>query len=225
MIEPSKELTLTQRMLGIMQDIAQVPTRPAKAGMRYSYVSHDDVAKALHPLFVKWGVIAVPAVLQSETEPVTYVTNDDSEKKTFQTVVNVRVTFLNADERAVQGREEIPVLMPGVGLDPMDKGAGKAVSYAIKYALIKTFHLEAGDPDVDEVQTPEQHEQARSAGSGAVSPKQLKYVRDMMDRLGSPAQREEVLKRMGIAKVDETLHFTKAKELIEILKPLTDKRG
>lgn len=224
MMEPSKELNLSQRMLGIMQDISKVASRPAGDGMQYSYVSHDDVAKALHPLFVKWGVIAIPAVLQSETTPVVYVTNRGEEKKTFQTVVNVRLTFLNADEKAVQGREEIPVLMPGVGMDPMDKGAGKAVSYALKYALIKAFHLEAGDPDVDEVQTSDHHEQARSSGGSGISPAKLKYIQDMLGRLGSPAQREEILKRLGIEKVDAAMHFTKANDLINILKPLTEKK-
>ena len=40
---------------------------------------------------------------------------------------------------------------PGYGIDPADKGIGKAISYSFKYALLKTFCLETGDdPDQDQ---------------------------------------------------------------------------
>jgi hypothetical protein len=39
----------------------------------------------------------------------------------------------------------------GYGIDDQDKGAGKAMSYAVKYALLKTLGLETGD-DPDENQ-------------------------------------------------------------------------
>jgi hypothetical protein len=39
----------------------------------------------------------------------------------------------------------------GYGVDPQDKGPGKAISYGVKYALLKVLGLETGD-DPDEVQ-------------------------------------------------------------------------
>ena len=39
----------------------------------------------------------------------------------------------------------------GFGIDDQDKGPGKAMSYAVKYALLKTLGLETGDdPDMDQ---------------------------------------------------------------------------
>jgi hypothetical protein len=39
----------------------------------------------------------------------------------------------------------------GYGVDPQDKGPGKAISYGVKYALLKVLGLETGD-DPDTVQ-------------------------------------------------------------------------
>jgi hypothetical protein len=39
----------------------------------------------------------------------------------------------------------------GYGIDPQDKGPGKAISYSVKYALLKALGLESGDdPDNDQ---------------------------------------------------------------------------
>jgi hypothetical protein len=40
----------------------------------------------------------------------------------------------------------------GYGIDNQDKGPGKAMSYAVKYAMLKTFCLETGDdPEKDDI--------------------------------------------------------------------------
>jgi hypothetical protein len=60
------------------------------------------------------------------------------------------VRFVNVDEPS----EWIDVESFGYGLDDQDKGPGKAMSYAVKYALLKTLGLETGDdPDEDQVTT------------------------------------------------------------------------
>ena len=216
-------LNITQRIRGVMSEIAKVPTRPAKQGMNYEYVSHDDVARVIHPLLVKWGIVVVPAMLKADTKQVSYQKANGEDVKTFLTDVIIQVSFINADNK----EDHITMNMPGLGMDPMDKGAGKAVSYAIKYAIIKLFQLEAGEPDVDEIQTTDAMERQRSTqgAPGKISEKQLKYVKDMIQRLGSESQASEILKRMSITKVDENLPYGKAKELIEVLKSLTDKKG
>jgi hypothetical protein len=57
------------------------------------------------------------------------------------TMVTMSIKFVNAD----QPDEFIEVQHYGYGIDPQDKGIGKAVSYAVKYALLKMFCLETGD--------------------------------------------------------------------------------
>jgi hypothetical protein len=57
------------------------------------------------------------------------------------------VRFENIDNRA----DYIDVETFGYGVDPQDKGPGKAMSYGVKYALLKVLGLETGD-DPDTVQ-------------------------------------------------------------------------
>jgi len=58
----------------------------------------------------------------------------------------LNVTFVNSEAP----NDSFTVKYPGYGVDGGDKGPGKAISYAFKYALLKTFCLETGDdPDQD----------------------------------------------------------------------------
>jgi hypothetical protein len=58
------------------------------------------------------------------------------------------VRFVNVDDP----QDFFDVETFGYGLDDQDKGPGKAMSYAVKYALLKTLGLETGDdPDEDQV--------------------------------------------------------------------------
>ena len=59
----------------------------------------------------------------------------------------MKIKFTNCDDPA----DFIEVDYPGFGIDQGDKGPGKALSYAFKYALLKTFCLETGEQDPEYV--------------------------------------------------------------------------
>src|SRR5574343_346456 len=60
----------------------------------------------------------------------------------------LRVEFINVDEPS----DRVTINAFGYGIDPQDKGPGKAVSYAVKYAYLKAFALETGDdPERDSI--------------------------------------------------------------------------
>lgn len=112
---------------------------------QYRFVSHDQVTAKVHPLLVKYGVTVVPSVEE--------MTQDGN-----RTTVKLLVSIVNADEPS----DNFSVRYTAYGIDgggttkegrPIsvgDKGPGKAISYAYKYALLKTFCLETGDdPDND----------------------------------------------------------------------------
>jgi hypothetical protein len=57
------------------------------------------------------------------------------------------VRFVNVEDPA----DHFDVETFGYGVDSQDKGPGKAMSYAVKYALLKALGLETGDdPDMDQ---------------------------------------------------------------------------
>jgi len=112
---------------------------------QYRFVSHDQVVAKVQKMLVKYRVTTVPTVMD--------IVQDGN-----CTRVNLHVTFVNADCPT----DNFTVQYPGYGIDgggtnrdgkpiPVgDKGPGKAISYAYKYALLKQFNLETGeDPDFD----------------------------------------------------------------------------
>lgn len=122
-----------QRLHGVMKDVKYLQKGEARVANQYRYISHDAVAAALHPALVKHGIVVVPSIQE--------ITQTDN-----RTMVKLAVGFVNIDDP----KDQIASLWAGYGIDSGDKGIGKAVSYAYKYALLKTFCLETGDdPDND----------------------------------------------------------------------------
>ena len=105
-------------------------------GMRYSVVSHDAVTAKVRPALLKNGIVYYP-------RKVRYNQNGN------RTEVFHVIRFVNIDEPT----DYIDVQSFGYGVDTSDKGPGKAMSYSVKYALLKTLGLETGDdPDLHDVQ-------------------------------------------------------------------------
>ncbi len=105
-----------------------------KVNNQYRFVSHDQVTAEIHSLQVKHKFLIIPTVKE--------VKQDGN-----RTEVMIVCHFVNIDEPTDQYRIEFP----GYGIDPSDKGVGKAISYAYKYAMLKAFSLETGDdPDQDQ---------------------------------------------------------------------------
>lgn len=101
---------------------------------QYRFVSHDQVTAAIHPLLVKHGVVIIPTV-------------ENIQQEGNRTVVTLVLRFMNV---SADYRDYFESKYIGYGVDSGDKGPGKAISYAYKYAILKTFCLETGeDPDND----------------------------------------------------------------------------
>ena len=130
-----KPLNIHQRILSVMDDLHYVQKEDRKVNGQYSFASHDAVSAAVHPLLVKHRIVVIPTVI-------------DYSRDGNLTIVNVEVNFVNADVP----EDKISINSFGTGTDNQDKGVGKAVSYATKYAFLKIFVLETGDdPERDSI--------------------------------------------------------------------------
>lgn len=128
-------LNIHQRILAIMAEVDSVRKEDKKVNNQYTFVSHDAVTALLHPQFVKRGIAVVPTVQEYKVDG-------------NRTEVRMQVAFVNVDDP--MNRLEIDTF--GFGIDSQDKGPGKAMSYAYKYALLKLFALEThDDPERDSV--------------------------------------------------------------------------
>lgn len=124
---------LHQRLAEAMDKVRYVQ-KEKKQGMQYSVVSHDHVTAKVRPALLEAGIVYYPVNLS-------YVQNGN------RTEVMLSVRFVNTDNP--EDFIEVPSL--GFGIDSQDKGSGKAISYAVKYALLKALGLETGDdPDLEQ---------------------------------------------------------------------------
>lgn len=131
-MEPKKPAesakNIYQRLHAAMLAVSYVQKEDKKVNNQYTFVSHDAVTAAVRGPLMEQGVIYFPQNLQ--------YTQDGN-----RTEVTLEIHFVNIE--APDDRIIVPSF--GFGIDQGDKGPGKAVSYAVKYALLKALGLETGD--------------------------------------------------------------------------------
>lgn len=123
----TEKKNIHQRIAEVMGEISYVQKDQPK-GMNYSIVSHDKVTALVRPALLASGVTYYPVAMNRN-------------QSGNRTELDITVRFTNVDDPA----DFIDVVSCGYGVDNQDKGTGKAMSYAMKYALLKTFGLETGD--------------------------------------------------------------------------------
>ena len=129
------EKNVHQRIAAVMEKVSYIQ-REEKKGMTYRVVSHDKVTALLRPAMMECGVACYPV-------------RCDHTHNGNRAECSMTVRFVNIDAPT----DFIDVQSFGYGVDTQDKGPGKAMSYAVKYALLKTFCLETGDdPDNESIQ-------------------------------------------------------------------------
>ncbi len=124
---------ILQRLNAVQQKIDYIQ-KEKKTGMKYSIVSHDAVTAKVRPAMVDEGILYYPLKFQ--------MTQNGN-----RTQAHCTIRFVSIDDPA----DFIDVETGGYGVDDQDKGPGKAMSYGVKYALLKVLGLESGDdPDLDQ---------------------------------------------------------------------------
>ena len=144
-------LNIYQRMAAItaeLQTVAKNLNVETGKGNGYKAVSERDVIDAVKPLEAKHGVYSYPAsrrvlesaVLESESEWNGKVTKKTTFFERIETVYRFVNTYYPTDF--------IETTTFAEGIDSQDKGSGKAMTYADKYALMKAYKISTGDdPD------------------------------------------------------------------------------
>lgn len=124
-----------QRLAKVMSEVTYIQ-KEAKQGMKYTIVSHDAVTAKVRPALLAAGIVYYPVRCEH--------THNGNRAECGMTI-----RFVNIDEPD----DFFDVQTFGYGVDPQDKGPGKAMSYAVKYALLKALGLETGD-DADHDSVP-----------------------------------------------------------------------
>lgn len=115
-------------------------TVSAGAGGTYKAVTHDQVTGILRDAMIQHGVVFFPNLESSVMNPP-MVNVDGTQSKQSRYDATYTFTFVNADDP----EDRFSVKMEAQAMDNGDKAPGKALSYAVKYALLKIFMLETGE--------------------------------------------------------------------------------
>lgn len=144
------EMNIYAKMAAITAELKTVAKNVelSAGGGKYKAVSERDIIDAVKPLEEKYRVYSYPSgreileaqMLQSES---TY-NNKTTTKTTFFTRIMTTYRFVNVDDP----KDYIETITFAEGIDAQDKGSGKAMTYADKYALMKAYKISTGDdPD------------------------------------------------------------------------------
>lgn len=213
------QLNIYQRLLKITEELKTVEKNlsvPVTQKTSYKAVSERDVLDAVKPLEVKYGVYSYAydrKIIENGELTSTrkdYQTGEVKELKQLYMRLEVVYRFVNVDNP----EEYVEIKTYGDGIDSGDKAAGKAMTYADKYALLKAYKISTGeDPDQ------EPSDELKSYKDEKASQKQLaiisKYYKD--DSL------QKLLSTNNITKLED-LPKTKASELISKLYEIGEKQ-
>jgi hypothetical protein len=130
------KMNIYQKMSVVTGAVGNVAKGDALVNKQYRFTSHDAVMAAVRPHLVEVGLVVLPTV-----------TNRVQDGN--RTEVDLSIAIINCD--SPDQRVELNYF--GYGIDGQDKGPGKAISYAVKYALLKSFSLDTGDDPENDANT------------------------------------------------------------------------
>ena len=133
-------LNLRQKLAEVRRRIGYIQKRGHNERFNYSYVTAADIAGSVGDILSELGVVVIPCL-----ENITYESAPGRGETTRMAQVVMAYTFSDVDSG-----EEIVAKVAGQGLDTGDKAPYKAMTGALKYALLQSFLLATGDDPEDE---------------------------------------------------------------------------
>ena len=137
---------LTEAILAVMEDVKGIEKsmQVGTGKMQYKGVPDKEVKKIIGTSMRENGLIILPIKIEPKTEINRWEVTDNYGVKQKQSVfTEVLVTY----KLIHSSGESIELSGYGQGVDSQDKGAGKATTYALKYALLYAFLVPTGAID------------------------------------------------------------------------------
>lgn len=137
---------LTKAVISVMKAVNGIEKNTTVGSGRNSYkgVNDKDVKAVYKKAMEDNGLCILPISINETTDVVRWEEKTDygmKKKQSVFTKVNTKYLLLH------ESGESIEIAGYGHGVDSSDKGAGKATTYAMKYALLYSFMTPTGDID------------------------------------------------------------------------------
>jgi len=201
-------LNLRQKLAEVRRRIGYIQKRGHNERSNYSYVTAADIAGSVGDILAELGVIVIPRL-----EDISYESATGRGEATRMARVVMAYTFADVDTG-----EEVVAKVAGQGLDPGDKAPYKAMTGALKYALLQSFLLATGDDPEDE------RGDARLTTPGsdrAITAEEVRQLEKLIDDTGTDLER--VLAYYKVASLEEMTE-TSYRRAVEILNRKLAKR-
>ncbi len=211
-IAPSEaplRLNLRQKLAEVRRRIGYVQKRGHNERQNYSYVTAADIAGSVGDILAELGVVVIPTL-----EDISYESAVGRGEASRTARVVMAYTFADVDSG-----EELIAKVAGQGLDPGDKAPYKAMTGALKYALLQSFLLATGDDPEDE------RLDARFTTTNPerlISGEQGRELKKLIDDTGTELER--VLAYYKVASLGEMTE-TAYRRALEVLNRKLAKRG
>lgn len=142
----SEQRNLYQKIHQVMQDVEYLSKddKVEFGNTKYKAISEEKVTSTLRASLIKNGLVIIPFEQEaSKTGNISFV--------------NTKYKIIDIES----GQFEV-LASSGEGADTQDKGVGKAMTYAYKYMLLRTFAIPTGE-DPDKISSAELDEKQRKA--------------------------------------------------------------
>lgn len=145
-------MNIYEKMLNITNEIAKVNKNltVGEGKSAYKAVGEADILKAVKELEFKYKVYSYPSNRELVESTMYTTTNQYGDKNNIFSRIKTTYRFVNIEKPD----EYIETITYAEGIDTQDKGAGKAMTYSDKYALMKAYKIITGD-DPDQNASPE----------------------------------------------------------------------
>lgn len=130
-------MKLAAKLAQIMATVDRIPKNGRNKYHNYDYAMEADVADHVRQKFAEKNIVLIADMLDCERLERA---DKDGVLVSDITRVKVRFTFYDGDSE-----EEISFVIFGEGQDALDKGPYKALTGAVKYALMKSLLIPTGD--------------------------------------------------------------------------------
>lgn len=123
-------------------------------GKGYKALTDEKVLGAVRPALVAAGLVILPVKMEQQRTDEQVKAYDGSTKTNRITDVSVTYRIINVSNPD----DFVEVVSAGTGVDTQDKGIGKAMTYAKKYAILNSFLIPSGE-DTDQISSDKYTEQ------------------------------------------------------------------
>jgi hypothetical protein len=181
-----------KKINSILQEVDAIGKNKKNEQQGYKFRGIDDMYNALHPLFAIHGVFITSDILSSKREE----RQTKNGGNLIYTIVTCKFTFYAEDGTNVSSTLE------GEAMDSGDKSTNKAMSTALKYALMQMFLIPTEEQLDTEYKSPEvkaKKDKPEPTINTKVDPKHIMEAEKMLNT-SEVFSKEEIKSYMNIIK-------------------------